>query len=192
MKYKSLLARRSLRFVAAGACLTALISTSALASQLDKAALAVTVSGPVEVQGSVEVLNDALRIPYNKLISQPLPNGSAFAGYNFPAIPAGKRLVIETMAVIIAVPAGQSGYAEFSVNGQGPNGQAFGLPLSVSPQGTYGGESRFIGTHKVKIIIDPRVSFGLHISVSRTSNVGVGWYNVALNGYLEDLPALSP
>jgi hypothetical protein len=194
MKNTYSLTHRVRLFVAGLTGLTVFIAHPLPAAQANggKPEVAVTVVGPVEVQGAVEVVNDALKIPYNKHSSQPILDGSAFATVIFPQIPVGKRLVIETLSAIIAVPAGQAGYSEFSVASVGPNGQAFLVPLAVTPQGTYGNESRYIGTHKVKIIIDSRMSYDLRFSVVRTAKVGLGWYNVSINGYLEDVPALSP
>src|SRR5688500_656570 len=102
----------------------------------EKPDMAVKVVGPVDVQGAVEVINDALTIPSNHGYSILIPDGSSPSAVNFPEIPTGKRLIIETMSARLYLTVGQSGYVDFSVAGMGPNGQAFAVPIPVSAQGT--------------------------------------------------------
>src|SRR5262245_20612929 len=61
---------------------------------------------PVPVTGAVEVVNDALYVPYIRLGSANLAVGSQIGEVMFD-IPDGKRLVVEAVSVQASVPAGQ-------------------------------------------------------------------------------------
>ena len=151
----------------------------------------VTVKGPVEVQGSVEVLNDALKVPYNRRIQLTLPNGiSSFDG-SLSGIPAGKRLVIETIGVRVRGEPGQR--IAVQVGGGGvASTDTYYLPVPISDHGEIGTRQTFHGLHAVKMIMDPRLLTGLICSVGRSASTGTVDIFFTLCGYLEDLPATPP
>jgi hypothetical protein len=152
--------------------------------------VAVTVAGPVEIQGSVEVLNDALKTVYNRTIT-----GSVSGGVNgfiqVPALPSGKRLVIETISVWVQLAAGQKATAFLFVSGQlvgatVTNGSAIALPLTS--QGLYGSDEFFTGVHKVRVVVDPRINSSMSFNIYRTGTAAVP-VSCSFAGYLEDIPA---
>jgi hypothetical protein len=146
--------------------------------------VAVTVTGPVEVEGTVEVLNSALRTPFHKTLSATISANTVNGTLNF-SIPTGKRLVIETLSVRASVPAGQAVQASFSGIGQ----DTFSLFLPLSLQGSFGGNDVYVTTQKVRLIIDRRLITILATDVLRSGG-GPANFQATVVGYLEDQPAV--
>lgn len=144
----------------------------------------VEVAKTVSVQGAVETLNDALRQPYIQSGGAQIQhsNTDATATLLF-YVPAGKRLVIETVTVRTAITA-TSGI-DVSLNVGGTQ-----LSLAVQSQGSAGGG--YSGTHPIKLLVDgPADSSVTAPTFSITadySNVSViGSLKAAVAGYLVDL-----
>src|SRR5687768_10344642 len=149
--------------------------------------VAVTVTGPVEVQGSVEVLNDALKVPYNRMFEVSLADGISSRTSTVGGLTAGKRLVIETIAVEVRGVPGQ----KVSVNVGGTAvalTDRFFLPIPVSDQGQFFTRQIFAGAQAVKIMIDPRKISGLVVALGRNASTGPAEATFTFCGYLEDLP----
>jgi hypothetical protein len=159
--------------------------------------VAVTVTGPVEVQGTVEVLNDALRTPFSRVVTGSFLDTSSSAGAGFP-IPAGKRLIIKNVSLHVSVPFAAeqavigSLYVAASGTGSNTSPHSFNLSLSLLAQGKFGDRARFVGTHSVDIIVDPRIHAGITFGAERAHTVGAGVISATLVGYLEELSAVSP
>ena len=98
----------------------------------------------------------------------------------FFAVPASKRLVIETVTVTAVVPAGQSPLVTFSalVNG---TGEAF--RLAVTRQGTFSGDDVFVGTHSTRFYADSGNS-AVQGGVLRNATAGTGQLQIRVSGYL--------
>ena len=153
------------------------------------APLSVIVSGPVDVRGSVDLLNDAFRTPFNTNVTGTIAAGSLTS---FPAainIPAGKRLVIETISVRVRVPSGQRVQAELQATAAvGSRATGFECPIGVQFEGIFEREDVFVGTHRVRLVIDRRQVSRLEFSFSRSANFSAGSFTAFLGGYLEDEP----
>ena len=146
---------------------------------------AISITGQaVQVQGSVETLNDAVHQPFNLTLSAEF-GSDGFVHQNF-YIPAGKRLVIETVTVEAAVPAGQKVLVRLEV----PNF----LSLAVQSQGVFSDASdtleHFVGTHPVKVRVDSPADPtqpAFTITAFRGSAGGTGFFYASVAGYLVDL-----
>jgi hypothetical protein len=140
----------------------------------------VVVKNAVEVQGSVETLNDAFYEPYRAF--KTASTSGLNTGVQFD-IPAGKRLVIETITLSISVLPGQKAAAYLQVTNELPP-----FYLTVESQGVFFEREQFAGTHPVKLRIDgPESGSAFTIGVARTT-VGENMSIVAsVAGYLVPL-----
>jgi hypothetical protein len=156
----------------------------------------VNVEQPVEVQivneapVPVESVDDALREPYVKKGFVYVPAGDYGAEVSV-AIPAGKRLVVETVSFDASVREGQGAvvsmrrHSDSSFDGT-PLSPQFAMPWQVS----VGSFTRYTGTHAMRLRVDaPSDSDGaLDFTISRNSNVGdLSSLSVVVMGYLVDL-----
>lgn len=151
----------------------------------------VGVQGPVEIQGYVEVLNDALRTTFNRRISGTIAPNNINAIFSLPAIPAGKRLVIEAIGVAAVVKANTKATAFLLLNGT----ESISLPIPLTPQGAFGLDPRehCMGLHQVRIVVDPRVVTSMQLNVFRNIDfTEAASVTCNLMGYLEDIPAATP
>jgi hypothetical protein len=120
-------------------------------------------------------------------------NGSSAATSNVAfTVPAGKRLVIETIGILIAVPTGQQIDVSVTVtSGQSGIGQSqldYHLPFG-SKFTVLGGEDTYIGTFPVRLYADPGTKPDLFIQ--RNSEQGgssLDGGHVSFSGYLVNLP----
>ena len=152
----------------------------------------VGVTGPVEVQGYVEVLNDALRTVFNKRVTGEIASNFINTIVSFPAIPAGKRLVIEAIGVTAFVAPNSKATAFFTGTGVGDGANALSIPLPLTSQGVFGltPSEHYMGLHPVKIVIDPRFTNSPQINIFRSSGTNVvSPVTCNILGYLEDIPA---
>ena len=135
---------------------------------------------------SVETLNDVLSTPY--MVSR----SGAFVPTAFPSesvdfdVPDGKRLIIESMTVRVALEAAGNAVIQFSAR---PG--AFG-ELSLQSQGAVADpDTNFwlTGTHSIKLRIDALAGRTDELVVSlRRPAVLRGTWNVLVSGYLVPLP----
>jgi hypothetical protein len=142
-----------------------------------------TVQGHVSVEGVVEVLNDVLRQPFNE--SRQISSTGTTGNVTFD-VPAGKRLVIETIAVQAVVTGG----SQMRVDGQATSGGTdFTLDVPLQSQGvfdTFGNQfSRAMQT--VKIRVDGTAATSEIFFGYTRIGAGISTLRVTLNGYLVDL-----
>ena len=142
-----------------------------------------TVQGHVSVEGVVEVLNDVLRQPYNE--TRQLSSTASSGSVAFD-VPAGKRLVIETISIRATVTGGVPVRVDGSAVSQGSD---FSIDVPIVPQGiadTFGNEF-FRGMQAVKIRVDG-TSLSNEINFSYTRfGAGITTLRVTLHGYLVNL-----
>ena len=144
----------------------------------------VIVSGPVEVQGSVEVVNDALKTPFNRSVTGHILGSadSALLTFPFSGIPAGKRLVVEFITVAAFVFPGETANARLELY-PGP-----WYWLTMQPQGlSTQGEATFVATHALTLRINPATQ-ELRVFVSRhKQSLYSAPVAASIAGYLEDI-----
>jgi hypothetical protein len=152
----------------------------------------VEVVNPVEVHGTVEVLNDALKTPYYLQLASSFLGGSAGAESELALIPDGKRFVVETVTAFARTPAGQYPSVSLTllrVNGAPADAQQGDVQLLLEPQGVFdvGGDTVFWkGTYPLKMLVDSGRN-GIRANVFRSASTDQGLFWVSLVGYLEDL-----
>jgi hypothetical protein len=138
----------------------------------------VTVQGPVNVQGVVEVINDVLRQPYVR-------SGSASSDAPIVTfdIPDGKRLIIETVAFQASRPAADANRMFFE-----PliNGERHLVPLPIQFTSVEGAVSYLISMIPMTARIDSATNSTTELRFRRGSGA-VGSLNVTVFGYLVDI-----
>lgn len=151
----------------------------------------VGVNGPVSVQGSVEVLNDSLKTAFNKRVTAQIASNVLNAIVSVPPVPSGKRLVIEAIGVSAFLPANSQATAFFQTTGIGDSSNAINIPLPLASQGIFGltPEEHYMGLHQVRIVIDPRFTTNPQINVFRNGSLDLARVTCTILGYLEDIPA---
>jgi hypothetical protein len=143
-------------------------------------AVAVSVVGPVDVQGSMEIVNDALKTPFaqtERFTLEPNAAGSARG----IALPPGKRLVIETVTVSASVPNGQDVLAQLTLQ------NAAIAHLATRPLGTFGASALHGGTHPVTFRLNTNQTPSIAVEVGRSAVIGTATFRVSLFGYTEDI-----
>ena len=136
-----------------------------------------TVDHPVLVRD----VNDA-RQPFQRVVSIPNPAGSLFAAGNF-TVPGGKRLVIEHVSILSAVPPGQKVLLIMNTQVEGQPADHF---LLADFQGSFGGTDRFFVSQPIRVYADPGTS--VVIRTERTSTGGNASYAATVSGFLVDVP----
>jgi hypothetical protein len=139
----------------------------------------------VEVQGSVEVLNEALRTPYHKSVNLTVPLNIQNAMFTLPAIPSGKRLVIKNVSVHAKVVPGETAYAIIGLRPE-VNGNLF-IPMPA--MGTFKPFDVCIGNASTHMIFDQRLNQSIFVEVVRSGSA-ITFFWVRITGYLEDAPAV--
>jgi hypothetical protein len=165
--------------------------------------VAVTVTGPVSVQGSVgvtgpvlvdgyvEVVNDSLKTVFNKRVTAQIQANFTNAIILVPTIPSGKRLVIEAIGVTAFLAANSQATAFFQATGIGDVSNAINIPLPLTSQGVFGITPRehYMGLHQVRIVVDPRFSTNPQFNVFKNGASDLAEVTCTILGYLEDIPA---
>ena len=144
----------------------------------------VSVVGPVQVEGAVETVNDALRQPYFQSIGI-YPFGESLRTVSFP-IPAGKRLIIESITFRGIVPQGQTAF--FELNGATDTDPEIYLAPQFSAL-TFDGFREFVGTYALRLRFDaPATGDGsIVFTMNREIQSGTAYFSCSLSGYLVDL-----
>jgi len=151
--------------------------------------VSLTGSQPVQVQGAVETLNDALRQPYLQTATINAADGDFFATV-FLSVPAGKRLVIETIVVQFIVPFGQTGLVDLTVTSQGAG---ILVPLATQTSMDWnvsvGHFTVYTSTLAARLRVDaPAAADGLmRFELDRNSSAGSASFRATVAGYLVDL-----
>lgn len=138
---------------------------------------------PLFTRGVDDGANDI----YHQTHAKSLFNNSEFNFASF-AVPAGKRLIIETITVRATVPPGQK--AEFVLLTIGSEGSTTNDPLTVQSQGVteaVGGQERLSGTHPVRIRVDGTGQpSDITVSMTRNPAAGLAFLLASISGYLVD------
>lgn len=141
-----------------------------------------TVQGHVSVEGVVEVLNDVLYQPYNE--SRGLGSTQASGAVSFD-VPAGKRLVVQSISIRATVTSG----LKVRVEGQfaAANGSAF-VDVALQSQGVFG-EVEFLSVAQpLTFRVDGSAASGeIFFSYQRTGTSGITNLRVNVYGYLVDI-----
>ena len=151
----------------------------------------VPIEGEVTVKGTVdvEVINDALKIPFNRTIQVEVPANQPSFEKHIPGIPAGKRLVIETFSALAIVPSGQAAFASITASSwDSALAWVYHAPLNLV--GEWPGGTRYIGLHKLRVTCDPRAVAYPSVRGSRNVVSGTAQFQITVGGYLEDIPAV--
>lgn len=138
------------------------------------------------VIGMVETLNDSLNQPFARTVSGAIEGtlGTTF----LVDIPPGKRLVIETITVGIAVPKGQIPYAIFYKKNEGDKRGILALNFQGYFPAPVPGSDQYSATHPVKLRFDGTVEEGeLAFTIGRSSSAGLASATLSVHGYLVDL-----
>jgi hypothetical protein len=141
-----------------------------------------TVQGQVSVEGVVEVLNDVLHRPYNE--SQGIGSTQAAGLLSFD-VPAGKRLVVQSISMRATVTAG----LKVRVEGQfaAANGSAF-IDVALQSQGVFGEAEFFSVAQPLTFRVDGSNAPGeIVFSFQRTGTSGITNLRVNVYGYLVDI-----
>ena len=145
----------------------------------------VTNTPSVTVNGTALVRNvdDPARNAFAVFREYDVPSGSADQTFFVATVPAGKRLVIETVETGTNVPSGQS--VIFNLN-TSLNSQTITHLIAVAAQGnipTIG--DTWVGTHAVRWYTDSGAD--VTVRLRRSSSAGGAFIGVTLSGYLVDL-----
>jgi hypothetical protein len=95
-------------------------------------------------------------------------------------VPTGKRLVIEFVTVNTQLPSGQRAVSFQLVPG---GGAAFFLLVNEQPAAV-NGDAIFRAAQSLRLYANPGTL--VRINLGRSSSLGIGQYQVAVSGYLED------
>jgi hypothetical protein len=157
---------------------------------------AVNVVNTPAAPAQVQVLNDALYLPYIRQFDTqtPSPFGGAYElTFPIPGTVFQTRLVIETVSVEAQVPAGQKvrvflNVADQIIDGQ-PNYHLLG-PLDVKSLGSFGGAEYYVASQPFKARVDYILEGTPQIQVRmlRDSTTGSASLTATIYGYLVDLP----
>ena len=153
-------------------------------------------------EGTMVNISPVVRQPFQASIDLDiLPGKNSDLGNLY--IPAGKRLVIESVSAVASGPVGQDlmvSVGSGSNHADEANGSEVfqDLDLLLASQGISGGTECLAGDQKVLIFADESVitdlsvlrGLGVSVELSRVVLSGSAAARVSLSGYLEDLPAL--
>jgi hypothetical protein len=142
--------------------------------------VAVTVTNAVEVQGSVEIVNDALKTPFQRGVSASIPAGANEIENIAVPLPPNKRLVIETVTLIVTAPPGQTGWATLGLG-------AARAYFATQVQGTSNLSTTSIGSHSLTFRLNTNQVSQLNLQLLRSGSTGNATVAVSLFGYTEDL-----
>jgi hypothetical protein len=145
-------------------------------------------AGPLHAQQSgswnVGVLNEQTNAPYNVGAIQFPISGENGAVFDFD-VPAGQRLIVETVTVGSRCPPGQGVSARLFVVGV-----VFQLRLSLDLQGMIGDGEERVGTHPVSFWVDDsgRPDPDIRLFMTRFPDAGPATMEASVSGHLVPLP----
>ena len=131
----------------------------------------------VESSGALRVAeyNDPARTPYTYSVSVPISSGSNNHTGNLTTVPAGSRLVIETVSIRVALPAGERAvYNTVTVANT-----LFYIPITFAA--SYSGTDYFVGSAAVHLYANPGNT--LQAGWARNSTSGNGYEVISLSGH---------
>jgi hypothetical protein len=118
--------------------------------------------------------NDPARLPYSDTATKTMQPATSSTSGSFTKVPAGYRLVIETVSASIQVPDGQRAY----------NVRILIPPLSL-PMFFVGGSAAtnwYAGSEHVALYVEPEK--GVEWTVNRYPNTGFAYISFSLSGHL--------
>jgi hypothetical protein len=141
----------------------------------------VDIGNKVEISGTVETLNDALKIPFHLTVKQ--TNSSHGTLYT---VPVGMRLTIESVTSLIQVPNGQKALAILSPTSEQSENQRTLDYLALQPQCSFGTYDLFVSSQNLRIIVDSTSPKLEYLIVQE--GIGYSYVVLTINGYLEAVP----
>jgi hypothetical protein len=153
--------------------------------------LSAMLAGPLQAQQSgswnVSVLSEQTYAPYIETEIVFLADGDQAALCNFD-VPAGQRLIVETVTFSATTQLGQRVRAVISISK--PGGLLSSLSLASQSQETAGGLEVRTGTHPITIWVDslPGSSSEVSLVVQRSPGTGEAVVSGAVSGHLVPLP----
>lgn len=173
-------------------CAIALVSLCSLQTAFAATPKVVVTNGstnpvPVNVQNEVTTRNANEPGSHPFVVSGTDANNTGSVALIQFTVPAGKRLVIESVTVKAAVPAGQTVYTALVSTLDSAAMVANDQYLALTPQGTdLGGDNQFAGTHPIHTYSDSGL---LQVSLARNNSTGTWNAYASISGYLVDMPA---
>jgi hypothetical protein len=138
---------------------------------------------PVQVQGTVDVINDVLRTPYART---DFGGGAKVDQVNFD-VPAGKRLVVEVVTLELFHNPTEGFFV--TLNTITPEGNAVvSTPLSFITRPFNSTHSVSTGVHPITVRVDGRTGSSSELSFELIRTAGGGSFTVSVRGYLVDIP----
>lgn len=177
-------------------CFAAILSTLALNAEAKQKGQSTNVkvtnnpanAVPVTIQGQVTTHNADDRTLFEE--DNSLSPSSGDSGSVAFDVPAGKRLIIESITVYAAVPTGQNIWG-VGMNTH-KNGSVIGHTIVVTAQGTdNSGNARFAGTYPFHAFSDAGTG-SVAIYFNRDSLSGSWAFGASISGYLVDVPTVTP
>ena len=125
---------------------------------------------------------DDAKQPFQKMLVATL-DGSEFNETVSFTVPAGKRLVIETVSANAAMPTGQKAIINVATVGGGQNGRAW---LALAEQGNVSGLDRYAVAQSLRMYADPLTTVAFQ--VVRSGAASTASFNFSVAGYYVDAP----
>jgi hypothetical protein len=171
-----------------GAAVTFTSTGQALAQGAMKALLVKDVENPARLAAQGSTYADA-----GEGVSQ---YTIGFPNLDSPQFPAGKRLAIEHLTVMVRVPEGQKVWANIVTplkgSANGGNGDISFNSLVMTDQGPFGGQEVFAASLPVRFYVDqiasaPWGEFQTHLNINRNSDAGAWSMEASYSGHFVDL-----
>jgi hypothetical protein len=148
----------------------------------------VTVAGqPIEIQGVVATMDDALRQPFLNTTVVGVPEGEP-GGSIFFDVPEGKRLIVETVTFRVSAAADVAVDVQIFAVGIGGLSNPSYLSYQTTPSPS-GASAVHTGTHPIKMRVDyrPGHTDEIELEVSRGPSTGGCVLTASILGYLVDI-----
>jgi len=147
-----------------------------------------TASNPVPTWRADNDGRNVVRLYYDEVMpagttdsfGNPLNDGSNFQVY---AVPAGKRLVVDSVSAFAYPPAGQNVFA-YLYNGTPPGGFGTFTGVPLVSQGTFSGTTYYQNAIPVRDYVDQNQQY--QVTMSRSSGTGSMFWNMQVVGHLVD------
>ena len=156
----------------------------ALAQNVASVLVANTAANPVLIRDV-----DTARQPFQRTEVLGMGDGQSFAGAVHSTVPAGKRLVIESVAVLMYLPQGQTPvYARVKTSDLSA-GNLSGFPtFALTRQGVQNNSTVFYaGTYSFRMYAGPGSTVSM--DAARSASAGITLTQFTISGYYVDLPS---
>jgi hypothetical protein len=150
----------------------------------------VNVNQPVQIIGVVETINDVLRTPYAVSKSQTLNSGATQVFLDFD-VPAGKRLVVEMVAIEAShLP---TDYVWLDLQTVASDDPLSGCPTPLAftdTRNNSAGIAISVATHPITVRVNGRTGglAALRFVGAKTSSAGSFRFSATVRGYTVDIP----